>query len=574
MSGAGDTSGDDRGRWRGARRLQVAATAAALAVVAVACSGSDPPTAAPIVSTDDPSADGSAPARSDAPATSQATANDTTATATDTSDTTADGRGADVVIDAGTEGRAIDRRVLGTNVPAWLGRERLSDPVFQERTVASGVTVLRMPGGSWSNAYDWAGCEEGDEQRCFWTWAARPTDFIDFMRATALPGMWTLSVNATAQSAAAAVAFFNGSVDDRSVIGVDRDEVDWGTVGEWAQLRADHGNPGPVPILLWEIGNEVYGGRPDAGGDECADFGWEDVWTCDGAAYVTGDDDHDGYLAIREAMIAVDPAIEVGAVGVSQGDSWSGWGDEVIGGTGGALDFYVIHEYGFDGSPDEGAALDEPEATWPTLLDQLSRELPEGVPIAVTEYNLVSFEAGDTEQSMTRSLNALYIADTIGQMIAGGVKIANQWNLANGTTSSGTDYGLIDADDYTPFPPYHAMTMWATTGDAMLDVEFARERADLADRVRVYPTRRADGSLAVVLLNLGNDPIEFDLALTGIDALAGGPRVSLATTRTDDPAGPDLIDGDPVPLDGFDDGTGTLALPAWSMNLMEVTPRA
>lgn len=175
---------------------------------------------------------------------------------------------------------------------------------------------------------------------------------------------------------------------------------------------------------------------------------------------------------------------------------------------------------------------------------------------------------------MTQSLNALYIADTIGQMIAGGVQIANQWNLANGTTSSGTDYGLVDADDFTPFPQYHAMVMWAATGDELLDVEFARERVDVADRVRVYPTRRADGSLTIVLLNLDDDPIEFDLALTGIDPAGGVPAVSLATTRTDDPEGPELIIGDPAPLDGFDDGIADLVLPAWSMSLMEVAPRA
>ena len=213
---------------------------------------------------------------------------------------------------------------------------------------------------------------------------------------------------------------------------------------------------------------------------------------------------------------------------MSQLGSWSGWGEEVVAEAGDALDFYVVHEYGFDGSPDPDEAVDQPADIWPKLVDRLRREIDPTVPIAVTEYNLVSFEAGDDELSMTQSLNALYIADTIGQMIVSGVQIANQWNLANGTTSSGTDYGLVDADDYSPFPQYHAMAMWGSTGDTLLDVEIARERVDLAERVRVYPTRRSDGSLAIVLLNLDDDPIEFDLALSGLetsgDARVGHPR--------------------------------------------------
>ncbi len=155
--------------------------------------------------------------------------------------------------------------------------------------------------------------------------------------------MWTASFSGTAEEAAAAVAFFNGDVDDDRVIGVDEEGRDWQTVGEWARLRAAGGHPDPARIELWEVGNEVYGAKPAAGPD-CAPFGWEDVWTCDGTQYIEGDDVHDGYLEFRDAMLAVDPDIEVGAVGLPDGESWGNWGDEVIAGAGDLLDFYVIHQ--------------------------------------------------------------------------------------------------------------------------------------------------------------------------------------------------------------------------------------
>ena len=266
--------------------------------------------------------------------------------------------------------------------------------------------------------------------------------------------MWTVSINATAQSAAAAVAFFNGDVEDDREIGVDRNGCRLGDgrfVGE--SPRAER-QPASMRIELWEVGNEVYGGRPECGGEECAAFGWEDVWTCDGTEYVTGDGDHDGYLAIREAMLDVDPTIQVGAVGVGDPAAWGDWGNEVIDERRAThLDFYVVHQYGFDDVTVAGLGGEARRASCgPSLIAGIGSQLDEDVPIAVTEYNLVSVESSDTDSTMTQAMNALYLADTIGQLAVGGVEIANQWNLANGTTGSGTDYGMINFDDGSRFP--------------------------------------------------------------------------------------------------------------------------
>ena len=77
-----------------------------------------------------------------------------------------------------------------------------------------------------------------------------------------------------------------------------------------------------------------------------------------------------------------------------------------------------------------------------------------------------------------------------------------------------------------------------------------------------------------MLLNLDDDPIEFDLALSGFEALGDAPSATLAVTSSPDPEGPELTIGDPVAVEGVDDGRATLVLPPWSMNLMEVTPSA
>jgi hypothetical protein len=470
---------------------------------------------------------------------------------------------ADVVVRADQPGRPIDRRVFGTNVPAWLGGMRLADPEFRQLAVDAGITVVRMPGGSWSNAYDWRACEESDTDGCVFADSARPSDFASFLHATGLEGMWTVSINETAQSAASLVAFFNGEVDDLRPIGVDRDGTNWGTVATWAQLRAQRGLDDPIGVQLWEVGNEVYGGTPASGGDQCADFGWEDVWTCDGTEYVTGVEGRDGYLAIREAMIAVDPTIEVGAVGVSEPGSWSDWGTEVIEAAGDELDFYVVHEYGFGESPDPEEALDRASDLWDEVLTNVATALPEGVPVAITEYNLVSFGDGDTERSMTRAMNALYTAESLGRMVRAGVPIANHWNLANGVMASGTDYGLVTADTLAPYPAYAAFRLWADTGTEQLDTS-----GNPPAGVSVYPTRRDDGTLAIVLLNLDDDARSLVLGVEGVETgaawTAGGWR---AESLDDD----ELVELDPTSLiTAGPAGAHTAELPPWSMTLLEV----
>lgn len=467
-------------------------------------------------------------------------------------------RVADVVVDPAARSSAFDRRLLGSNLPAWIGPDRLADPRFQEMTRRSGVSLLRMPGGSWSNSYDWLACEQKDPAGCHFPFGARPTDFADFMLATGVAGMWTVSINMSAGSAAAAVAFFNGAVDDERPIGVDRYGVDWKTVGSWAALRARGGNPEPVPITLWEVGNEVYGGRADAGREQCGEFGWEDVWTCDGTEYVLGDEAHDGFLAIRKAMVMVDPTIEVGAVGVGDPDGWSNWGNEVIDAAGSALDFYSLHEYGFDESPSPDDALRRPKELWPPVIDAVRAELDAHVAIAVTEHNMVGMESGDADHSMTTALNALYLADTIGQLATEGVEIANQWNLANGTTESGTDYGLISLENGEFFPAAEAMSMWSQVGEEILPASFED------NRLRVYPTRHVDGRLTVLILNLTGDELTRTIGVPGSVDLPGrldsvfadGPLATQMTSKASDvSASQDLF---------------TVALPPWSINSLQI----
>ncbi len=423
----------------------------------------------------------------------------------------------------------VDPRMLGTNLAAWMDPTAMSNATFRARTIASGVTVVRMPGGSWSNAYGWLSCEKRATQSgalaCgpgWESWAARPTDFINFLKATGTQGMWVTSINGTSKEAAAAVAFFNARITDTTSIGYDIHGTNWYTAGHWAQLRAANGNPEPAGIKLWGVGNEVYGGKPGLGTNCNTPWGWEDVWTCDGTEYVngigSGSARHEGYLEFRTAMRAVDPTIQVGAIGVTYQSSWNDWGNQVISAAGQVMDFYEVHQYAYDAPPASyETALANVQAVWPALKANISAGFSahaggRTIPIGITEHNLFSAWNQDTGAWMTRTVNGLYIADSLGQMMKNGFSMANQWLLDGNTQSNGTDYGLLRTDaGYARSPQYYAYVLWSRFGSQMLP---SSSTADAATTLSVYAGRINALTPTLLAINKTGQPITTTIHLS------------------------------------------------------------
>jgi alpha-L-arabinofuranosidase len=428
-----------------------------------------------------------------------------------------------ITVRATDAGKPIDPRLFGTNVPAWMKPENLNDGRIRDVTRGLGTKLLRLPGGSWANHYDWLKCENGDSNGCYWTWASKPTDFLNFVKSVGAEAMWTVSFNGTSKEAAALVAFFNGSVEDTTLIGLDVRGRDWKRVQDWAKLRASHGNREPFRITLWEVGNEIYGAKPGFGGSNCASWGWEEVWTCDANEYMLGkgrgEARREGYLEFRKAMRAVDSTIKVGAVGVDLPGEWWEWGNKVFTTGGTDLDFYVIHNYGFNKQPANAAEmLARPQRLWKDVFEKTFAAMDRlgarrRVPIAVTEYNMAAFQDLDNAQLMTRAANGLFIADMIGQMAFHGASIANQWNLANGRAGNGTDYGLIDASNGKRAPQFYALKLWTSVGNTLLPVTSPLPDATT---LSTYATRHADGSYSIMAINKTGAPIDVRIDLAGV----------------------------------------------------------
>jgi hypothetical protein len=283
-------------------------------------------------------------------------------------------------------------------------------------------------------------------------------------------------------------------------------------------------------------------------------------------------------------MHAVDPTISVGAVGIGgDQDGWSYFGAKVIVGAGDAIDFYIVHDYGFYERPTDAVALARPVRWFPDVirtarafLDDKIRDRT--VPIAVTEYNLFTRANIDTTGMMSQAINALYIADYIGQMAQAGVTIANQWNLVNGTVGSEGDYGLLNPQTSNPMPQFYGFALWQLFGDQMLPIAtgFSRQTA-----LSAYAGRRADGTITLLVVNKSNIAQNASIDLDGstatysatADVVTTEALNSTSIVYNGSPIQPsDLASVPSLDLGTVDEQTMTHSFDPYSISLLVLTP--
>lgn len=464
--------------------------------------------------------------------------------------------------------------LLGSNLPAWAGSEktgRFGDAKFQQQIMAANIPLVRAPGSSWGNQYGWLSCELGANQAkaqpCGdnWFWAARPSDYVGFAKATRINIMWTVNPNGTAKEAAATVAFFNGQITDTQSIGIDQNGFDWKTVGHWAALRAQRGYTEPLNIEWWQVGNELYGNKA------CFATGWEAYWTCDANEYVNGRgagaNRQNGFLDFHAAMKSVDSRIKIGAVGWLNPAQYDNWGNKVISGTKNALGFYAVHYFPFnDTTPivSSGAAIITRSHG---LLQNIKRDISSAmqrhavgdVPLAITQYGLATRATlTPTNQLIPTAAYALFVADSIGQMGEQGFSLANHWSIVSGEDVTGIDYGLIRIEQqFKRTPAYFVWPMWAKFGNTRLALANALSPEN---QLAAYAGRDEQGQITLLAVNKTENGIKTDIVIhtdNGPAYISHGDAHTLRSNGLDDNdplyngvsnPSDDLANAQPLPL--------------------------
>jgi len=359
-------------------------------------------------------------------------------------------------------------------------------PDLPDKLKAAGVTALRYPGGSYSDAYHWKTHSATAGTSLY----INPNDTFDsFMTRDVLPA-----------GAQAIITVNYGSNAAGTGGGDPAEAADW--------VRYANKEKG-WNIRYWEIGNEISG-------NGYFGPGWEED------LHAPNDNNRKGQAALSQAaygrnaldfiraMKGVDPAIKIG-VGVDMPDSNPGSGNEaLLKVVKEKIDFVAVHWYPKTSATDLTVTEDiKPQVA--ALRDEIARFAGAGqknIPIAVTEPNGGGSGAG----------RAIFATDTYLTWFEAGAITVEWLELHAGFLS---DVKEVPSD--TPAEAYYGMQM-ASTAARPGDVLVAAEST--SPMLSVHAVKRRGGGVALVLINKHpNQPFQANVAVKGAELAATGTRL-------------------------------------------------
>jgi hypothetical protein len=384
---------------------------------------------------------------------------------------------ATVSVNAGTSLGTIPSTAFGVNTAVWDAN--LMDASVPGLLQQAGATVLRYPGGSTADVYNWQSNSIINGLSGY----ANPSDGFDaFMGMAAKAGSTALiTVNYGSNAA--------------------------GTGGGDPTLAAawvSYAKSKSYGIKYWEIGNEVYGNGFYNGS------GWEtDLHDTSGSgrqgnsslgpsAYGTN------ALAFISDMEAADPTIKCGVVLTAPGNWPDGvapaWNPAVLQACGSSIDFVIVHWYAADsGLLSDSSQIAGMVSTVRSEINQYCGSNASNVQIFVTETNEVT-----PSVSLT---NGLFLPDNYMTWLENGVANVDWWALFNGpVTTNGVwgDYGLLSVGQSpepaadTPFPAYYGLQMLTKLGKAGDSMVSSSSSTSM---VTPHAVKQANGNLALMLIN-------------------------------------------------------------------------
>jgi hypothetical protein len=433
--------------------------------------------------------------------------------------------------------RPVATQDLGVNLTWWDGA--LSTTQTQQMVQAAGLNLFRFPGGSSADTWHF---NVGPT----WNGEGTSPSMASFISALGGNGIVTLNYGTgSPQEAAAFLAYLNGSPGNTTVIGVGPQwnsttnswvNVNWGTAGYWAGLRAATplaqddglnflrvGRAAPFAEHYFEVGNEVYGS-------------WETdehATPHDPTTYVT--------FAKQFAALAakIDPTISIGVDGSGTGGSYSqipgNWTAQVLqqsAAQGFIPGFISDHNYMYDPGDENDATLLLDTATNPnansyggpinwagraaayqSLINQYLGSAGSKVQLLATEFNSVS---SDPSNQTTSLVNGLWLADALGGLLQTSYAGATFWDLRNGYATgndntslygwrTGGDYGLLGSagtapatGTYVPYPTYFAEEL---VSEMVRPGGNVVQASSSDSTMGVYAVEEANGHLDLLVIN-------------------------------------------------------------------------
>ena len=262
-------------------------------------------------------------------------------------------------------------------------------------------------------------------------------------------------------------------------------------------------------VKYWGIGNET------------------DLYSVNGVPDYTADQYNKDWREWAQAMLKVDSKIVFVGPDVSQfvgdtsGSSYlqdrTTWLTSFLHANGDLVGIVSIHRYPFPDNaaktPPTIADLRNNSKEWDQIIpavrqivrDQTGKDLP----VAVTEVNSSYSTNAGGEATMDSQFEGIWFADVLGRLIRQKVTMVDQFALAG-------DYGIVGANDVRTL--YYTYMMYSMFGTELVNA--------VSDDplVSVFAAKRADGTLTLMIVNLGASAATKPLAI-----VAGGSATSAET---------------------------------------------
>jgi hypothetical protein len=387
----------------------------------------------------------------------------------------------------------ISKYVFGNAIAVWCG-DVTDEATFVKNTQLLNPSLIRFPGGSWSNIFFWDGApsdvpdsayDSSGERVKFYAisgkndWPTTTDNYYKLRQKTGSQGLITINYG-----------YARYGLSDDPVAQAAHLAAQW--------VRYDNGR-----TKFWEIGNENAGP-------------WEAGWKIDTSANKDGQPEiitgqlygqHFRVFAdsMRAAATEVGATIYIGAqvLHFDASTSWNSvdhtWNEGVLTEVGDAADFYVMHNYfGKDAVAENllSIAATELEENISYIQKDIAKYNASPKPVALTEYNMEGNKAGSA--SVKSVVNGMQATILFNELIKNNFGLGARWLLANG--EDGMFYlGNNNSLRWQPRPDfYYAYYTQKFTGDHAITATSNNEN------ILAYASKFASGETGVVIVNKGN----------------------------------------------------------------------
>jgi hypothetical protein len=386
----------------------------------------------------------------------------------------------------------ISKYVFGNAMAVWMGNTT-GEAGFVENTQLLNPSLIRFPGGSWSNIFFWDGnptdlpdsAYDAQENRVKFypisgknDWPTTTENYYILREQTGSQGLITVNYG-----------YARYGLSDDPVAQAAHLAAQW--------VRYDNGR-----TKFWEIGNENAGP-------------WEAGWKIDTSANKDGQPEiitgqlygqHFRVFAdsMRAAAAEVGATIYIGAqvLHYDGTTSWNSvdhtWNEGVFSEVGDGADFYVMHNYfGEDANAENllSVAATEPKKNIDFIQQDIIDKNGFPKPVAITEYNVN--HSPENDNLGISYMNGMQATILYNELIKNNYGLGARWLLASG------DKGMFYQGDnpslrWQPRPDfYYAYYTQKFTGDHAIPAS-----SDNA-YILAYASRFASGETGVVIVNKG-----------------------------------------------------------------------